>query len=124
MPKGRTKGASAAMKEFFITQMNAEGNPVGKSILVTAPKNATELKRVVLNRYNLQKVILMYYPNVETEDGLLKKMYADKDSFIKGTHYIGIQVPLNCDEEYEYFWLVEDIEEMSKANNRVVGSLS
>lgn len=123
MPKGRTKGASAATKEFFITQMNVEGNPVGKSILVTAPKNATELKRVVLNRYNLKQVILMYYPNVETEEGLLKKMYADKDSFIKGTHYIGISVPLDYDD-YDYFWLVEDIEEMSKNNNRVVGSLS
>lgn len=122
MARGRTAGAKAAMKEFFVTQMNVEGNPVGPSILVKATKNATELKRAVLKAYNLDKIILMYHPKVDTEDGLLKKMYFDKDSFIKGTSYVGIEVPMDCDD-YEYFWLVEDIEEMSNSNNKVVGSL-
>ena len=111
----------AKVKEYMVSLMDAEGNICGTSFVETA-KTKPEIKEKLFN-YSVN-----YFKKIGALNDKMKVKLKnggfgftcewETDNFVKGTYYFIVN---QCED---YYLLVEDIDDMTKHNNRLLGSLS
>lgn len=110
----------AKTKEYMVTLMDAGGNICGNSFIETA-NSKPEIKDKLFKyavKFFKQMGELDDSMRVKVKNGLGFTYDWDTDTFVKGTYYFMIN---QCET---YYFLVEDIEDMTKNNNRLLGSLA
>jgi hypothetical protein len=104
----------ANIKDYMVTVMNAEGNICGPSVVISA-SSKPEIREKLRN-YAKKTFIAM--GGLSPDDKLPKQGDWDTDTFVKGTYYFSFT---KCED---FYLLVEDIEDMTRNNNRLLGSLA